>query len=45
MLYRLKKAAKAALEAIQWAHGGEPLPTLEKEAIDELKRLLCAGDS
>jgi hypothetical protein len=37
---RLKKAAVKALEALQWTWGGEPLPTLELEAIDALKRAL-----
>jgi hypothetical protein len=30
-------AAETALEALQWTHGGEPLPTKEAEAIAALK--------
>ncbi len=37
---RLRMAAVKALEALQWAWGGEPLPTLELEAIEALKREL-----
>lgn len=36
----LQTAAKKALEALQWSVGGEPLPTLEIEAIKLLKKEL-----
>lgn len=36
----LRISAVKALEALQWTWGGEPLPTLELEAIEELKKLL-----
>ena len=36
----LQVAAKKALEALQWSWGGEPLPTLELEAIELLKKEL-----
>ena len=35
---RLRLAAQKALEALEW--GGEPLPTLEIEAIELLKKEL-----
>lgn len=41
-LYKARKVAALALEALQFAYGGEPLPTLGKEAIDELKEFLHA---
>lgn len=37
---RLQTAAKKALEALGWNWGGEPLPTLELEAIELLKKEL-----
>lgn len=37
---RLRVAASKALEALQWSWGGEPLPTLELEAIELLKNEL-----
>lgn len=37
---RLREAAMKALEALQWVWGGEPLPTLELEAIEALKKEL-----
>lgn len=37
---RLQLAAKKALEALEWSWGGEPLPTLEIEAIELLKKEL-----
>lgn len=37
----LEKACRQALEALQWNWGGEPLPTLELAAIEELKRVLA----
>lgn len=36
----LRLAAHKALEALQWNYGGEPLPTLELEAIVALKKVL-----
>lgn len=36
----LRVAAQKALEALQWSVGGEPLPTLEIEAIELLKKEL-----
>ena len=36
----LQVAAQKALEALQWSWGGEPLPTLELEAIELLKKEL-----
>jgi len=36
-----EKVCKQALEALQWNWGGEPLPTLELAAIEELKRVLA----
>lgn len=41
-LRRWKAAAKKAEEALAFAHGGEPLPTLETEALQELRALLKA---
>ena len=38
---QLKAACKKALEAMQWDVGGEPIPTLEIDAIAELKRVLA----
>ena len=37
---RLRLAAQKALEALEWNWGGEPLPTLEFEAIGLLKKEL-----
>jgi hypothetical protein len=37
----LLKVAKLALEAMEWDVGGEPLFTMEIEAIKELKRVLA----
>jgi hypothetical protein len=42
-LYRvvqLHEAATKAEEALAFSYGGEPLPTLEKEAIDALRLAL-----
>jgi hypothetical protein len=39
-LEALQKAARQAMEAMQWDVGGEPLPTLEVEAIAALKSAL-----
>ena len=36
-----REALELALEALQWNWGGEPLPTLEIEAIEALKRALA----
>lgn len=38
---QLKAACKKALDAMQWGVGGEPIPTLEIDAIAELKRVLA----
>lgn len=35
------KALKLALEALQWNCGGEPLPTLELQAINAIKEALA----
>ena len=37
---RLRVASVKALEALEWSVGGEPLPTLEIEAIELLKKEL-----
>lgn len=37
---KLQAAARLALDALTWVHGGEPLPTLEAEAIAALKEAL-----
>ena len=34
-------ALKLALEALQWNWGGEPLPTLELQAINAIKEALA----
>ena len=39
---RWRVAAQKAEDALTWAHGGEPLPTLEREALDLLRPLLRA---
>lgn len=39
-LDKFKEVSALALEALQWAYGWEPIPTMEKEAIDKLKVLL-----
>ena len=36
-----REALELALEALQWNWGGEPLPTMEIEAIEALKRALA----
>jgi hypothetical protein len=35
------EALKLALEALQWNWGGEPLPTLELQAINAIKEVLA----
>lgn len=40
ILDKFKAVSALALEALQWAYGGEPMPTMEKEAIENLKILL-----
>ena len=37
-------ALKLALEALQWNWGGEPLPTLELQAINAIKEALAQSD-
>ena len=37
MLY---EAAKQAKETLTWLHGGEPLPTMEIDALNRLKEVL-----
>lgn len=37
---QLYEAAAKAEEALTWAWGGEPLATLEKEALDALRLIL-----
>lgn len=39
-LLKLESAARTALYALQWTWGGEPLPSLELQAINELKALM-----
>jgi hypothetical protein len=39
---RWRAAAQKAEDALTWSHGGEPLPTLEREALDLLRPLLRA---
>ena len=39
-IVQLHRAAELACEALTWLHGGEPLPTLEREALDKLKDIL-----
>lgn len=39
-IVRLYKAAAKAKEALTWALGGEPMSSLEKEALDELREAL-----
>jgi hypothetical protein len=36
----LRDALKLAVEALEWLHGGEPLPTMELEAIVKGKAIL-----
>ena len=36
-----REALKLALEALQWNWGGEPLPTLELQAINAIKEVLA----
>ena len=38
------QALKLALEALQWNWGGEPLPTLELQAINAIKEALAQSD-
>ena len=38
------EALKLALEALQWNWGGEPLPTLELQAINAIKEALAQSD-
>ena len=38
------RALKLALEALQWNWGGEPLPTLELQAINAIKEALAQSD-
>jgi len=38
------EALKLALEALQWNWGGEPLPTLELQAINAIKEALAQPD-
>lgn len=37
---QLHKAAKLAEEALTFSYGGEPLPTMEKQALDALRLIL-----
>jgi hypothetical protein len=41
----LPEAARMALEALEWTYGGEPLPTMEKAAIDALRAALAASEA
>jgi len=36
----LRKAAQQALEALEWSWGGEPMGTLERDAITDLRAAL-----
>lgn len=38
-IVQLYEAANLAREALTWLHGGEPLPTMEAEAISKLKAI------
>jgi hypothetical protein len=40
IIAELKDALKLAVAALEFAHGGEPLPTMELEAIVKGKALL-----
>jgi hypothetical protein len=35
------KALKLALEALEWSHGGEPMPTVELEAMNAIRQVLA----
>lgn len=39
-IIQLHAAAQKAEEALTFSYGGEPLPTLEKEALDALRLIL-----
>jgi hypothetical protein len=39
-IIQLYDAAVKAQEALTFSYGGEPLPTLEKEALDALKLII-----
>lgn len=39
-LLQLHAAAFKAQEALTWSYGGEPLGTLEKQALDDLRAAL-----
>jgi hypothetical protein len=39
-IIQLYEAAKMAEEALTFTYGGEPLPTLEKQALDALRLVL-----
>ena len=39
-IIQLYDAAKMAEEALTFTYGGEPLPTLEKQALDALRLVL-----
>jgi hypothetical protein len=38
-IVQLYEAANLAREALTWLHGGEPLPTMEAEALAKLKEI------
>jgi hypothetical protein len=38
----LREAAQQALEALEWSWGGEPMGTLERDAITALRTALAA---
>jgi hypothetical protein len=38
---KLRGALEQCIEALQWGVGGEPLPSLELEAIENAKRVIA----
>ena len=39
-LEQLQQAARFALEVLLWSQAGEPVPSMEREAIEQLKQAL-----